>query len=144
MGVLESEGNTFSVNDINLACQYVLKTYSMIAQTLIGDNRSSDGFGPHQNSSIIQKTREKPHGVGFICLLALTENAEKKPHSLPWTFREQPLYPIRLNIPTFMHLIVKHSNHVIKVRTTPLLGSSGPVEQLVVNLFKDRNTFTKA
>ena len=51
--LLESEANRFFINDINLACQYVLKTLSIIPQTLIGENRSSEGFGPCQNSSII-------------------------------------------------------------------------------------------
>ena len=40
--LLESEANTFSVNDINLAFQYVFKIVSIIPQNLVGTGQVRD------------------------------------------------------------------------------------------------------
>ena len=69
----------------------IYRTSKLPLHSLVVRERSILGMRVRQNYNIIDKTREKPQGVGFIFLLASTEIRGKKPHP-PGAFREEPLY----------------------------------------------------
>ena len=69
----------------------LLATAQQLARTW---KKSFYGVGGSQNSKIIHKTREKPHGVGFIFLLASSEKPKKTspPRAFPDTLSTKHIF----------------------------------------------------